>query len=31
MASTPEKAKVMKKDTFTQDAPADYKWVADGE
>ena len=28
MAATPEKALVMKSETFTTDAPADYKWVA---
>ena len=28
MAATPEKAQVMKSETFTTDAPADYKWVA---
>ena len=28
MAATPEKTLVMKSETFTTDAPADYKWVA---
>ena len=28
MAAAPEKALVMKSETFTKDAPADYKWVA---
>jgi hypothetical protein len=28
MANDPEKAKVTKKDTFEQAAPAHYKWVA---
>jgi len=27
MAAAPEKALVMKSETFTKDAPADYKWV----
>ena len=28
LAATPEKALVMKSETFTKDAPADYKWAA---
>ena len=31
MASTPAKAEVAKKDTFTEDAPTGYMWVRDGE
>ena len=31
MASTPEKAKVVKKNAFEEPAPADYEWVDNGD